>query len=335
MATRVQTVIVHPGGGAFLARCLRSLAASRGVTLEIVVVANACAEPLPPEAAEPALRIVRSPRALGFGAANNLGIGAGRARWGSSPYLFFLNNDALVEPDAIARLVAALEADPRRAVAGPRLMIWEAGDHVNSLGLNVTRTGEAWDEGIGRRLSELGPLPAAAVEVLAVTGAALLVRADAFERLGGWEELYAFYFEDVDLCLKARSHGLGVVLEPAAVVLHAISATAVRGSPLKTQLSWRNRLLLVAARWPPATLAAVVPRLAVSQVGLLWRRLRAGAVDDARLQLRAWGGALRRLPAALRSRRHSGPRRDWVKLLRPHGSVPAIQLPPLPQETEE
>ncbi len=335
MTPRVQTIIVHPRGRALLGRCLRSLAASRGVALEVVVVANACAEPLPPEAAGPDIEVVHTPRALGFGAANNLGVRIGAARWGSSPSLFFLNNDALVEPDAIARLVAALEADPRRAIAGPRLMIWGAGDHVNSLGLNVTRTGEAWDEGIGRRLSELGPLPATAVDVLAVTGAALLVRADAFDRLGGWEELYAFYFEDADLCLKARSHGLAVVLEPAAVVEHAISATAVRGSRLKTQLAWRNRFLLIVARWPLATLAAVSARLAISQVRLLLRRLRAGAWDDARLQLLAWGGAVERLPAALGSRGHSGRCRDWVTLLRPHGSVPPIELPPLPPETEE
>ncbi len=335
MTPRVQTIIVHPRGRALLGRCLRSLVASRGVSLEIVLVANACAEPLPPEAADPRIEVVHSPRALGFGAANNLGVRAALARWGSSPYLFFLNNDAFVAPDAIARLVAAVEADDFRAIAGPRLMIWGTGERVNSLGLNVTRTGEAWDEGIGRPLAEYGPFPTAMREVLAVTGAALLIRGEAFAHLGGWEELYAFYFEDVDLCLKAHSHGLAVVLEPSAVVEHAISATAMRGSRLKVQLSWRNRFLLLAARWPLGTLAAVAPRLALSQLRLLWRRLRAGARDDARLQLLAWGGALERLPAALRSRRHSGRDRAWVTLLRPHGSVPQIELPPLSQETDE
>ncbi len=330
-APRVHAVIVHPRGAAILARCLRSLAASRDVDLAIVVVANACSEPLPPEAGD--VHVVSSARALGFGAANNLGARWSRENLGPPDFYFFLNNDAFVEPHALSLLAAALRRDPRRAAAGPRLMIHGADGYLNSLGLNVTRTGEAWDEGIGRRLADYGELPGED-EVLAATGAALLVEAGAFERVGGWEELYAFYFEDVDLCLKLRSHGLAVVVVPAAVVHHAVSATAVRGSALKVQLSWRNRFLLLAARWPPGTLAAVAPRLAVSQLRLLARRLRAGAWGDARLQLKAWGGALERLPAALASRRHSGSVRDWVTMLRPHGSVPPIELPPLPEETE-
>ena len=85
-------------------------------------------------------------------------------------------------------------------------MIEGARGDCNSLGLNVTRDGEAWDEGIGR-LSTSGARFRRARPVLAVTGSALLVRRAAFEALGGWDELYGWYYEDVDLCLRARAAG--------------------------------------------------------------------------------------------------------------------------------
>lgn len=326
---KVVAIIVHSGGAALLARAVESLLASRDVDVQVVVVANACDEALPAivERAS-AVHVVRSARALGFAAANNLGVEWVRLHLGAAGWLYFVNNDTYSEPDALALLVAALGEDPEAAIAGPRLMILGAGGHLNSLGLNVTRTGEAWDEGIGEPLAAHAPLPARR-EVLAVTGAALLVRAEDFARLGGWEELYGFYFEDVDLCLRARSHGRRVLVVPAAVVHHAISATAERGSDFKIQLSWRNRFLLLAVRWPWRTLLAAAPRLAVSQLLLLARRLRGGHRHDALLQLRAWGGVVKRLVPALRARRGSGPERAWTAELRPHGTVPLIVLPPI------
>jgi hypothetical protein len=117
-----------------------------------------------------------------------------------------------------------------------------------------------------------------------------------------------------------------------AVVHHAISATAARGSDFKVQLSWRNRFLLLLARWPWPTLLAVAPRLAASQLLLLARRVRGGHRHDARLQLRAWAGVAKRLVPALRARRASGRETDWTHALHPHGTVPRIELPPIDPE---
>lgn len=329
---KVVAIIVHSGGAGLLARAVESLLASRGVEVEVVVVANACSEALPAIVErEPRVHVVRAERALGFSAANNLGTAWARGRLEGFGWLYFVNNDTRSEADALERMVAALAQEPGAVIAGPRLMILGAEGFLNSLGLNVTRTGEAWDEGIGERLADRSPLPAR-IEALAVTGAALLVRADALARLGGWEELYGFYFEDIDLCLRARSHGGRVLVVPQAVVHHAISATAARGSDFKVQLSWRNRFLLLLARWPWRTLLAATPRLAASQALLLARRLRGGHRHDARLQLRAWGGVVKRLVPALRARRASGPERGWTAVLRPHGSVPRIELPPIEPE---
>jgi len=168
-----------------LSRCLESLLASHGVDLHVAVVANACSEPLPAIAeAHPRVSVLRSAAPLGFAVANNRGATLLRERAGRPSYLYFLNDDTQSEPGALLALVEHMEQRPACAAAGPRLMIDGPGDRINSLGLELAVTGEAWDQGIGRRLEEYAPLPAIR-PALAVTGSALLVRGSTFARLGG------------------------------------------------------------------------------------------------------------------------------------------------------
>ena len=329
---RVCAVIVHHRGKRLLARCLDALLASSGVELEVVVVANACDEALPDQVeSNPRVHLVASPRALGFSAANNLGAAWAGEHLPPVDCLLFINNDALVEPETLARLADELASGGNCGVVGPRLMIWGADEVINSLGLNLTRTGQAWDEGIGRSLDDYGPLVARR-SVTAVTGAALMLRAPVFEELGGWEDLYAFYFEDIDLCLRARERGWEVVVVTNAVVHHAISATAARGSDMKLQLSWRNRFLLMLIHWPWKLLLVAGARTLRAELGLAWRRLRAGARADGVLQARSWLGAIKRWPAALAARRRRGADSSWTQELKPHGAVPVITLPELPRD---
>jgi hypothetical protein len=247
-----------------------------------------------------------------------------RERAGVPDHLYFVNDDTVSDPEALGELTGHLDREPRCAIAGPRLMIDGTG-RLNSLGLNVTRTGEARDEGIGRRLDEWGR-PGGPRPVLAVTGAALLVRRAVLDDLGGWEELYHYYYEDVDLCLRARAAGWSVVAVPDAIVHHALSATA-RDPELKLYHMFRNRLLLLVVHWPLGLLLVAAPRLLLSECWRLVARASRGERLEARSQVRAWVGFLRLLPAALARRRRGGPRRDWVALLKPAGSVPPIRLP--------
>ncbi|MEM7356713.1 MAG: glycosyltransferase, partial [Acidobacteriota bacterium] len=147
---RVHAVIVHHRGEAMLARCLESLMASIRVELEVVVVANHCQEPLPELAhTSPQVHVVTSETSLGFSAANNLGVAWAKQHLGQPEFYYFVNNDTESTEDALVRLIAALEARPEAAMAGPKLLILDADDHYNSLGINVTEDGWGWDEGIG------------------------------------------------------------------------------------------------------------------------------------------------------------------------------------------
>ena len=322
----VVAVVPHHRGAALLERCIASLVRSEGIGMRIVVVWNGCPEAVPPSVAgAPGVHVVRSEQPIGFAAANNLGVAWALDRLETPEHFLFANNDTAFQPDAVARLVEALESGPRRGIVGPRLMLLAPPDHLNSLGLNVTRLGDAWDEGIGQSLAEYGPLPGQR-PVLAVTGSALLARAAVVRELDGWSEIFDFYYEDVDLCLRARRLGWEVVHEPRAVVFHALSATSGSGSEFHLLRTWRNRILLLAIHWPAGLLVGLAPQLLVWEA----KNLVAGLFRSrglARVRWRSWTEALSRLPEALRQRRRlSGPT-AWVSMLRPARSVPAIHVP--------
>ena len=329
---RICSVIVHHRGRRLLEACLRSLLASDDVEVEIVIAANACKEELPEIVGrEPRIEVVSIDEPVGFSEANNIGARRSAELGHRSDFYLFLNNDAMVERDTLSKLVAQAEQTPDCGILGPRLMIWGAQGVLNSLGLNLTRTGEAWDEGIGISLESYGTLPPTG-RVVAVTGAALMIRTHLFEELDGWEELYEYYFEDIDFCLRAQSRGWSVVRVTDAVVWHAISATAARGSEFKLHLTWRNRLLLWFIHWPTSELLKTAPRLVYDEVSLIARRLVHRAHADARLQARAWRDFLKNLGQACRLRRRARGDGAWADLLKPPGSVPVIHLPELPEE---
>lgn len=323
---RVHAVIVHHRGKEMLDLCLRSLLSSRDVVLQIVVVANGCDEELPSITAEhPHVWVVETP-AQGFSAANNLGVEWATNYLGECDFYYFLNNDTQSTPEGLTILARDLQADPTAMAAGPRILIHGARDHLNSLGLNVTEDAWGWDEGIGVHQDVYGELPPRR-DVIALTGAALLVDAEAFHRVDGWSEVYDYYFEDIDLCLKLREVGWRIVNVPQAVLYHQISATMTEGSERKQFFFWRNRLLLAMIHWPWWLCLRVLRRALVEEI---WRRPFA----ETGLQRRALLSAMLRFPrtAMLRFRR-PGIVQDWIEMLRPPGATPVIVLPETSPET--
>jgi hypothetical protein len=147
------------------------------------------------------------------------------------------------------------------------------------------------------------------------------MRCDVFQHIEGWTELYDYYFEDIDLCLKAQRVGWGVVHVPEAVVYHQVSATMTLESSHKVYLFWRNRILVSVVHWPWRRLLHQARLVIVDEI------LRRPRVET-ELQRRALRGAWGKLGAALRVRRRlHGTSRGWLELLRPRGSVPTITLP--------
>jgi GT2 family glycosyltransferase len=226
----VSVCIVNWNCRDMLCNCLRSLAPRRqGVRLEVIVVDNASTDGAGDMVARehPRVRLVRNIDNAGFARANNQAALLARGR-----YLFFLNNDTLVPPETLRRLVEHARARPRLGLLGPRLRDGRGRTQLSARRLpsvaalahrltllrwtglfrGAYRRYRGRDDHPDRSAGEARP-----AEVL--MGAALLMPRRVYRRVGGWDEGYTFGGEDVDLCARvARDHE--VLYHPGIEITH-------------------------------------------------------------------------------------------------------------------
>lgn len=173
----------------------------------------------------PATTVVSTGRNAGYAA----GINAGSALAGDDDVLLVLNPDVRLHPGAARALLARL-AEPGVGIVFPRLLDDDGRPSDSERRDPSVRT--AWAEAVlgGRRAARLGwgeVVPAAAGgarDVEWATGAALAVSAACRATVGGWDESFFLYSEEVDYCQRARAAGFRLVLDPAAVVEHSSGA---------------------------------------------------------------------------------------------------------------
>lgn len=222
---RTSAVIVHYRTAAETLRAARSLAATAPAA-EVVVVDNASGDEIGGllAAQVPSARLLAEDSNRGFGAGCNRG-----ARETSRPYLLFLNSDAAVKPGAVAALEAALDAHRSAAAVGPRLL-----NADGSLQASVRRLPTPWrifceSSGLAFLSGGRAPLEGHTAtrqdhsrgrEVEALMGAALLVRREAFEDAGGFDEAFFLYAEETDLMARWGGRRWKLLYEPSAAVVH-------------------------------------------------------------------------------------------------------------------
>lgn len=229
--------------------CLSALEASRGVGLGTIAVVDndsddATADLVEREFSEVAL--TRSETNTGFAAATNLA-----ARAGTSEYLLILNPDVTLDPDALARMVELLEGDPGIGIVGCRLSLPDGTeDHAARRSFPTPLSALAHFTGINRHpkatggmRSYLAPDAANGGTVDAVNGALMLVRRADFERLGGFDEGYWMYMEDLDLCWRFREAGLRTWYEPSVSARHLKGASSGRFRNLRLDWAFHRGML--------------------------------------------------------------------------------------------
>ncbi len=205
----------------------------------------------------------------------------------------------MLEEGCVAALLDALEADPSLGGVQPLILQLEDGEgptRIYSAGQSLTRDGRGFEERAGANL----PPRMGRTEVFGVCGAACLLRRELFTELGGYDESYVSFCEDVDLNVRARIAGRRFEVVPEAVVWHVGNAVWQEGfadpSAENARLVARNRLATQLKFMPARSL----PRIAAVEVGSL-----AKAVAERRGVATAKGKleALRRIPALRRERR--------------------------------
>lgn len=301
-ADAVTVIVVAHESVDHLPRCLACLAAQTHVPERILVYDTASRDGSA-AAAEAAIaadhrlrgraEVRRLDANVGFAAANNLGIAAA-----DTPLVAVINPDAFAEPDWLARLVAAAAAHPEAAAFGSRQMLEGRPGIIDGLGDRCHVGGLVWRSGHGRRLTDMD---LRAREIFSACAAAALYRTADVRAVGGFDEWFFCYVEDVDLGFRLRLAGHSARLVPDAVVHHVGggSSGGTDGSAA-TFHGHRNLVWSYVKNMPAGLLVAFLPVHVVQTI-------LAGVVVAGRGQaaafLRAKWEAIRGLPRVMRQRR--------------------------------
>lgn len=219
------------------------------------------------------LILVQTGRNLGFAGGVNVGLRMA-LRSGDSQYAWILNNDTLVEPQAMEELVRRMEQSPSAGMCGSTLLYFSNPDIIQSLG------GSEYNQWLSRstrifgraRVRNNGCNPAKVERRLDyVAGASMLVRRESLERVGLLSEHYFLYFEEIDWALRARSKAT-LAYAPKSIVYHKEGASTGSNTfvshmtPSSDFYSTRNRLIVTRKYFPAAI---VTTTMAVALKALL------------------------------------------------------------------
>ncbi|MEZ4333469.1 MAG: glycosyltransferase [Myxococcota bacterium] len=235
---------------ALLARCLDGLARARAahpeLAFEVVVVDNGSREPVVETARASSLapRVVALARNRGFAAAVDFGLRLRRGR-----HVLLLNSDAVVEPDALARGLAHLDAEADLGVVGARLRHGDGRPQRSAhafpglaSALLSDRLVRGWHAIARARPFGASGAGDALRDVPAVRGAVFFVRGDVLDAIGDFDASYFFFLEETDYCWRVRAAGLRVAEAGDVRATHALGASSKARAPLATRIEFERSL---------------------------------------------------------------------------------------------
>lgn len=201
----LSVMIVNYNTAAFLKRCLNSLSSQGDINLKVIVIDNASDDNSQELVRNefPWVELVANKQNLGFARANNQAL-----RSCKSKYVYFLNPDTEVQQGALVAMMRFMDSHPEVGLAGNRI--------INPDGSPQSSV-ETRYPGQKHAREELKGLEGGIAWVL---GASMIARAGLIEDLGGFDERFALYGEEQDLCLRIRKAGWAIGHIPDAVVIH-------------------------------------------------------------------------------------------------------------------
>lgn len=235
----VSVVIVNYNAGPLLIHCVH---AALEQAREIIVIDNASTDSSVEKlkdnfSQEDHLNLIATGKNSGFAAGCNVGLAAS-----TQPYILFLNPDCILNADSLQRMVQVMESDPHIGMVGGYLINPDGSEQgggrraiptpwralVRALGLY--RLEKYWPQLFFDFHLHHQPLPQAPIEVEAISGALMLVRREAIDDVGAWDERYFLHCEDLDWCMRFKQKNWTIVFVPDAPVTH-FQGTCSRSRP--------------------------------------------------------------------------------------------------------
>lgn len=226
----ISVIIVNFNAGHFLSDCVRSVLAST-VPVEAIVVDNRSTDnsmdilrrDFP---AEDRLKIIENQENLGFAKANNIALPVAQG-----DYLLFLNPDCLIRPDTLSRMLTVMEQHPQTGMAGCLILNPDGSEQSGCRRavptpwrtfVRLTRLYKfsKYHPKLNSFIQTDVPLPTEPVGIEAISGAFMLVRRSALEKVGPLDEGYFMHCEDLDWCMRFRQAGFQILFVPDIEILH-------------------------------------------------------------------------------------------------------------------
>ncbi|WP_298914940.1 glycosyltransferase family 2 protein [uncultured Algimonas sp.] len=295
----VRIAVVTYNSGAHTQACLDALAAQSDPAFTAIIVDNDSSDGAIDGLRLPDARftLVRNTVNNGFAGGSNQGV-----RQGREPYVMTLNPDTRLDPDCLARLHQAARDHAGAAMLSPLLWQEASPPVLDGAGDTLSLYGIAWRNGHGRAWPDATGLEVC--EVFGPSGAAALYRRDRFEAVGGFDESFFCYFEDVDLALRLRARKDIALLVPDANGIH-IGGHSTAGLPgFAIRQTSRNALSSMATNAPLALLPVM---LALHVIAHAWFQFRNRRTPVARFRSDGFRQGLARLPQRLWARTRRRP----------------------------
>ncbi|MCZ2126219.1 MAG: glycosyltransferase family 2 protein [Anaerolineales bacterium] len=293
---QVSIVIVSWNSGEHLTRCLSLLAKQTFQDFEIILIDNGSTDDALKQAREKFAKMPMTIKELesnvGFAVANNLGAQLAKGKW-----LALLNADAYPEAQWLEALLKAARDNPRYASFSSRQIQYDHPHLLDGAGDAYHVSGLAWRNGYNLSAEENGLEQR---EVFSPCAAAALYSREEFLQVGGFDEDYFSYFEDVDLGFRLRLNGGRCLYVPSAVVRHVGSASTGKVSDFVIYHGHRNLVWTYVKNMPALLFWLYLPLHLMMNVFFIFSFIFQGKGDAI---LRAKKDALRGLFAALKKRR--------------------------------
>jgi hypothetical protein len=278
-----------------LLACLKSVVAMGYPRLHVIVVDNGSTDGTAEavQAAFPAVEVIRREQNRGFAAGCNLGLQ--RALQRGVDYVLLLNNDVVIAPDMLARLVEVAVAHPEVGLLGPSIWYHDAPQRLWSAGYRCRPVT------LSEQPPQGDPHGAEPYFVDTLYGCGVLIRREVLDTVGLLDGRFFMYYEDKDLCLRARAAGWKLMAVPGARMWHKVSpSTSGRrslGTPFQKYHMARSSVLFFAKHTPRWLWPVVIPYRLGSGLRTVARALRHGRADIAAAYVRGLWHGLRLLRA--------------------------------------